>query len=337
VRTMADRPKKINPTRKAMMIAGLIFVAGAGYWYFSRTDEDKDNDATTANDTQTPVSIGQPIEEITRDMPKIEEEEQEDDVLPNENHIEDIEDDPAPIIEEPKVEPEEPKQPIVVIQEEEPQPEPIPIQDDDAKDSKEDDTVIVTKEEEEEPIATADDDEKEKEKELEAQKAADLADKIEEENRLKETIKKNEEIAAKVAKMPAFKYKNGKLKVTLLRATDIEDKDKSLTKGDLSDVLVKFKVPGGKHRKSSIVKDSRNPVWKGQVFVFDVINPLKDRLSCAVLDHDTMVNDYIGNVEVPIIDVVKAENATLKDAKFAIKGSKKGCLYLDLVYYEKTK
>merc|ERR1740123_156628 len=111
------------------MIAGLIFVAGAGYWYFSRPDDDKDNDTTAndENDTQTPVSIGQPIEEITRDMPKIEEEEQEDDVLPNENHIEDIEDDPTPIIEEPKVEPEEPKQPIVVIQEEEPQPEPIPI------------------------------------------------------------------------------------------------------------------------------------------------------------------------------------------------------------------
>merc|ERR1712129_163639 len=227
---------------------------------------------------------------------------------------------------------EETKAPIVVIQEEE--PESVLTQDDDAKDSKEDDTVIVTKEEDE-PIA--DDDQKEKEKELEAQKEAESKAKMEEENRLKETIKRNEEAAAKAAKMSAFKYKNGKLKVTLLRATDIEDKDKSLKKGDLSDVLVKFKVPGGKHRKSSIIKDSRNPVWKGQVFVFDVINPLKDRLSCAVLDHDTMVNDYIGNVEVPIIDVVKAENATLKDAKFAIKGSKKGCLYLDMVYYEKTK
>merc|ERR1719461_170794 len=174
-----------------------------------------------------------------------------------------------------------------------------------------------------------------KEKERMEKENEEAKARLAEENRLKKTIKQYEDVAAKVSKMKTFAYKNGKLKVTLLRATDIEDKDKSLRKGDLSDVLVKFKVPGSKHSKSSVIKDSRNPVWKGQIFVFDVQNPLKDVLTCDVLDHDTMVNDYIGKVEIAIVDVVKAEEALLKSAKYAIKGSKKGCLYLDLQYYEK--
>jgi len=151
---------------------------------------------------------------------------------------------------------------------------------------------------------------------------------------LKEKIKKYDEISAKVNKYESFKYKNGKLKVVLLRATDIEDKDQSLRKGDFSDVMIKFKVPGSKHIKSKIIKDSKNPVWKNEVFVFDVIDALKDRLTCAVLDHDSMVNDFIGNVEIKIIDVVKAKDASIKNGKYKIKGSKKGCLYLDLSYSE---
>merc|ERR1712187_472742 len=97
--------------------------------------------------------------------------------------------------------------------------------------------------------------------------------------------------------------------------------DASLRKGDLSDVLVNFKVPGSKHIKSKIIKDSKNPVWKNEVFMFDVIDAVKDRLTCAVMDHDTMVNDFIGNVEIKIIDVVKAKDSTIKNGKYKIKGS----------------
>merc|ERR1712130_560046 len=155
-----------------------------------------------------------------------------------------------------------------------------------------------------------------------------------EEERLKAKIKQYDDVSAKVNKYKQLKYKNGKLRVVLLRATDIEDKDHSLRKGDYSDVLVKFTVKGNKPRKSTIIKDSKNPIWKNQEFVFNVENPLKARLMCAVMDHDTMVNDFIGNVEIDIIDIVQANNACIKDSKYKIKGSKKGCLYLDLTYFE---
>merc|ERR1719361_253736 len=54
--------EKLSPTRKALIISGIIFVAGASYWYFTRPNETNEKDESPENDDQeTPVSIGQTI------------------------------------------------------------------------------------------------------------------------------------------------------------------------------------------------------------------------------------------------------------------------------------
>merc|ERR1712203_1248598 len=50
------------------------------------------------------------------------------------------------------------------------------------------------------------------------------------ENRLKDVVKEYDQIREKVNEYQQFKYKNGKLKINLLRATNMEDKDKGLNK-----------------------------------------------------------------------------------------------------------
>merc|ERR1719461_1588983 len=264
----------LSPTKKALIISGLIFVAGASYWYFTRPNDDKDeSNETPSNDVdiqETPVSIGQtdPFEpnvnendnNVNKDDIPSEPNDIKSDAI--QNHIEQIDETP---VEEAKVEEnkavnddvvkEQEQEEVVaeetvnVVVESEPviPPKEVVVEDDVKE---ENDVVVVDKKDSvQETVSNEvdnnndDDDKKEKA----------------EEERLKERIKKYDDISAKVNKYEQYKYKNGKLKVHLLRATDIEDKDQSLRKGDFSDVLVNFKVPGSKHIKSKIIKDSKNP------------------------------------------------------------------------------
>merc|ERR1719361_1684582 len=103
--------EKLSPTRKVLIISGIIFVAGASYWYFTRPNETNEKDESPENDDQeTPVSIGQTIPfepKVQQDDVKVD----EDIPFNNENdqqsnHIEQqvdetpiIEPEPEPVVE----------------------------------------------------------------------------------------------------------------------------------------------------------------------------------------------------------------------------------------------
>merc|ERR1719297_68318 len=75
----------MNPTKRALMIAGLIFVASAGYWYFSRPNEENDDKSSY----QTPKTL----DSIQEDVKQEEEDSSlnDDNNEPNANHIENME------------------------------------------------------------------------------------------------------------------------------------------------------------------------------------------------------------------------------------------------------
>ena len=173
---------------------------------------------------------------------------------------------------------------------------------------------------------------------------------------VEERLQRYEKVAERVGKCASLKYKGGKLKIKVLRATNVDKKDLGLClcdfarcqvcrmcdvrcamcagKSDLSDVFVKVEVPGCHHKQTKIQKDAVNPVWN-EAFELKVRDIYKDALSLTLLDHDTMMNDTIGEVQVPIIQVVAARDSALKNKGFRVKGSKTGCmLFLDVHYVE---
>jgi len=140
-------------------------------------------------------------------------------------------------------------------------------------------------------------------------------------------------IADRVQTLKRFRYKNGKLRVKLLRATNVDDKD--FGKKDLSDVFVKFEITNEKHKEqSTIQKDKVNPVWN-ETFVLNVKNALREVLTLQILDYDAMSNDKIGEVKVNVADVVGAADSLVRNKAFDVSGSKSGCkVFLDLEYFE---
>merc|ERR1712228_51457 len=151
--------------------------------------------------------------------------------------------------------------------------------------------------------------------------------------RYKEKENKNQTI------FPTFK--NGKIKINLLSAVAMEDKDVGINhmgfvKEDKSDIFCTFEVPNSKHLKSTIVKDSTNPTWNREEFIFKISDPLNDILTITVQDYDAMINDKIGTVQIDIIDIVNAPQSKIKKGEFEVVGSKYGLLCLDLMYFEQN-
>jgi len=172
--------------------------------------------------------------------------------------------------------------------------------------------------------------EKERERERERESV-----RLREEQRLQALVRKYDAIADRVGKYKSFRYKNGKLRVKVLRATNVDKRD--MGKTDFSDVYVKMEVPKGKTLKSSVKKDMQNPVWNEQ-FEMNVRDALKDRLTLTVMDHDiATMDDTIGTVEVDIVDICASNESQIVGRAFDVKGSKKGCkLYVDLAYSEEA-
>lgn len=152
--------------------------------------------------------------------------------------------------------------------------------------------------------------------------------------KLNSRLQRYEKVAERVSKLPTLKYKDGKLKIKVLRATKVDKKD--LGKKDFSDVFVKAEVPGSHSKQTKIQKDAVNPVWN-ESFELKVKDVYKDVITLTMMDHDTMVNDTIGEVEVAIIDVIAAKNSMVRNKGFKVKGSKTGCmLYVDVQYVEEA-
>ena len=130
-------------------------------------------------------------------------------------------------------------------------------------------------------------------------------------------------------------YEKGKLKVKVLRATDVDPVDRG---GNApSDPMVRLELPGARRkkaqkRKTQVKKDELNPVWNEE-FVLEVGNVYKDELTVTLEDWNILSDKEIGRKSIPVIDVVNAPNRSIVDKAYRI-GPGKCRLYLSLNYYE---
>merc|ERR1719420_2824133 len=328
-----------------------VAVAALGYYYYSSQSTDpQDDEADTSS-----MDYGSKIEQITYD---------------GDNNLNPIEEQPKAAETANSFDENERKSYDAIeeepAQEEEQEPDDVPIVDAMAADSKpaeetapaeetkEVEQVEETQPVEADPVAETETESKEPPSEAkkakedspvmvevepteqqreEARLAAEEAKRKEAiERELNSRLQRYEKVAERAAKCPTLKYKNGKLKIKVLRATNVDKKD--LGKSDFSDVFVKMEVPGCHFQQTTIQKDAVNPVWN-EAFELKVRDLYKDALKFTLMDHDTMVNDTIGEVQVPIIQVVAAQDSAVKNKGFRVKGSKTGCmLFVDVQYVE---
>jgi len=363
---MAEEKRKKQ--QMLMMGGAAVAVAALGYYYYSSrpSDQDGNNDATDTMDN------GSKIEQITYDgdnnLNPIEEQPQStDNANSYENERKSFEDEQDPIVdamaaddnyipadledfpdaatvdaaENKEVEdaavPEVPAAVEAVAETVDADAESKEaVAETDAKkakEAKEDSPVMVDAVEAVEtvePVEAAQPSAEQIEAERRAKAEAEC--KEAETRKLNERLQRYERVAERVAKCPTLQYKNGTLRINVLRATKVDKKD--LGKKDFSDVFVKMEVPGSHFKQTTIQKDAVNPMWN-ESFELKVRDVYKDALKFTMMDHDTLVNDTIGTVEVPIIDIVAAQDSAVRAKGFRVKGSKTGCmLYVDVAYVE---
>ena len=104
----------------------------------------------------------------------------------------------------------------------------------------------------------------------------------------------------------------------------------------LSDPYVRLQL--GKHRsKTKVVKKNLNPYWDEE-FSFRV-GDLSEELTVSVLDEDKYIDDFLGQVKIPLSKVMDADNLSLgtqwyqlqpknKKAKQKDCGIKLSCLFV---------
>merc|ERR1712228_586787 len=124
----------------------------------------------------------------------------------------------------------------------------------------------------------------------------------------------------------SFNWNDGKLKVTLLRATNIKDSEYK------KDVYVKFEVPESAHKQSKNAQcKQRGARWDHEEFIFEIANPKNDKLKVTLLNDE---NETIGSVEIRILDIANSLQASKRETGYEIDDSNFGLLYMDLTYFE---
>jgi len=314
----------------ALMVGGAVAVAAVGYWYYSSSQAAPEEEGTNfdANEDK--------IEQITYSGDADRAKKSESNSFEERKTFED-EDVPPMQVEEDPVDALNTVLPEVAMDDvevKESETEPVAKPSSNAVAEPEESPVIV------EPEPTAQELEAQRQRE-EAQRLREEeekereAERVREEQRLQGLVRKYGAIADRVGKYKSFRYKNGKLRVKVLRATNVDKKD--MGKKDFSDVYVKMEVPKAKTQSSTVKKDSTDPVWNEQ-FELDVRDALKDAVTLTVMDQDTMaVDDKIGTVVVDVVDICASQDSQIVNRAFDVKGSKKGCkLYVDLAYTEEA-
>mmetsp|Transcript_41896 Transcript_41896/g.51573 ORF Transcript_41896/g.51573 Transcript_41896/m.51573 type:complete len:251 (-) Transcript_41896:111-863(-) len=136
-------------------------------------------------------------------------------------------------------------------------------------------------------------------------------------------------------KMTKYQYKNGKLKVTVFKATNVDNKDGP---NEESDPFVEISINNGKQKKrTKVKKNTKNPEWN-ETFEFDIKDAVKDKIYFDVYDKDLITkNEKIGTVAFKIIDICAINGKLIKN-DYNIAGSKRGAkLFIDVQYYEPKK
>lgn len=121
-----------------------------------------------------------------------------------------------------------------------------------------------------------------------------------------------------------------KLLVRVIEAKNIP----ALDPNGFSDPYVKLQL-GRQRFRSKVVKKSLNPSWCEE-FIFKV-DDLKEELLISVLDEDKYFNDdFVGQIKVPIIQVLDAKDKSLGTAWYNLqpktkKAKNKDCGILSLL------
>ena len=136
----------------------------------------------------------------------------------------------------------------------------------------------------------------------------------------------------------SWKYKEGMLSVTVVKAINVDNKDdKSMFESGQSDPYVELELKGNyKKEKTKAVDDDANPVWNEKFQLF-VDNAKTDVLKARIYDHDKWgMDDKVGEVQIPVITVLGANGFLRKE--YDVVGSKTGCkLTLEMKYWEASR
>ncbi|KAG0621016.1 hypothetical protein M758_4G261700 [Ceratodon purpureus] len=125
-----------------------------------------------------------------------------------------------------------------------------------------------------------------------------------------------------------------KLQVHVLEARGLAARDEN----GLSDPFVRLQL-GNTKAKSAVVYKDLNPSWNEE-FIFNVDGP-SDELLLVVWDEDLFTNDFLGQVKIPVSDIVNAEKQTITRQWYTIKRSEKskfpvtGEILLSLILFGK--
>jgi len=122
----------------------------------------------------------------------------------------------------------------------------------------------------------------------------------------------------------------GRLRVTVLDARNLARKDIA-SKSDPYVILsihskLDFSMFGEK-QQTTVINNNQNPYWN-QTFTLSVRNPQNDLLKVRVYDKDTLRDDEIGSVEIPLFDLV---NGQPKDGWHQLYPASGGAIHLVLV------
>ena len=135
-------------------------------------------------------------------------------------------------------------------------------------------------------------------------------------------------------KQKTWRYKEGMLSVTVIKATNVDNLDEDEGEHGASDPYVELELKGNyKKEKTKSIDNESNPIWNEKFQLF-VDNAKEDVLKCRIYDHDKWtLDDKIGEVHIPIITILGSNGYIKKE--YDIVGSKTGAkLYLELKYWE---
>eukprot|EP01083_Nonionella_stella_P171033 583351_1 len=158
-----------------------------------------------------------------------------------------------------------------------------------------------------------------------------------EEPKADETEEKTEAVADEESEGKKFEYKNGKLRIKLIKAVDV---NKDLNRRKQCCVVMEVVAENFTHENTSTVKKVSNNVEWNEEFVMNVQDALKDVLVLRLMENQKKnKNKEYGFVEIKVVDVVGAENASVVNKEYqVVKTGKSGkCyskMYVNITYTE---
>eukprot|EP00002_Diphylleia_rotans_P033576 TRINITY_DN7156_c0_g1_i4.p1 TRINITY_DN7156_c0_g1~~TRINITY_DN7156_c0_g1_i4.p1 ORF type:complete len:2498 (+),score=509.79 TRINITY_DN7156_c0_g1_i4:61-7554(+) len=102
-----------------------------------------------------------------------------------------------------------------------------------------------------------------------------------------------------VKKAAVKRSKGGRIHLQVMEARELKSDDG----GGTSDPFCEVKV-AGQEWKTEIVQKSLNPIWKNQRHTFLDITDLEENILLQVYDYDTLRNDFLGEVLIPVSELV---------------------------------